>query len=268
MRLFSFLLATLLIMPVSHAKPRHLQRLMQTCECTGCDLSNQNFEGFKPAENTTLKNKMCDLSDSTFINANLRDANLSVNLIRHRTASKKVGYESVLQQSLIKGTVFDNANLENAGLAGVNAKHASFQNANLSGADLTRGSFHRAKFQNANMRKAHADADAMNGLQADMRHANFFQANLADAHLSAVFQHANFSCANLTNAVLITSTEFPADKKPWEGVNFSYADLTGANIGATSTAKTKKPQISADVLKQAVFCHTIMPDGSLNDRDC
>jgi hypothetical protein len=99
---------------------------------------------------------------------------------------------------------------------------------------------------------ANTDLTGADLSDTDFTEADFTAANLTGANLShdelygAVFGRASLRNANLTDADL--------DK-----VDLMYADLTGANLtGATLDG----------LLDHATFCHTTMPNGSINNTDC
>ena len=87
------------------------------------------------------------------------------------------------------------------------------------------------------------------GLRIYSWRKNLFQgADLSGATLT----QANLLDANLTNAKLV-NTEMTA---AIIGVaNLSGADLTGANLRGVNRSR-------------AILCHTIMPDGDEENRDC
>ena len=85
---------------------------------------------------------------------------------------------------------------------------------------------------------AHANLQGANLATLELPGANFTGANLKNADFTqADLENATFAHANLANT------------------NFSQADLTGANLNGTN-------------YNEAIFCDTIMPDGSANDLDC
>ena len=104
----------------------------------------------------------------------------------------------------------------------------------------------------------------MHGFGADMRQANFSYAILSHANLHGDFRGANFTHAQFNNTVLSTCKDAinAAVKNPadfWQSTNFSYTNLTKVKF-IISDAKLD--------LSKALLCHTIMPDGSVNNRDC
>jgi hypothetical protein len=126
-------------------------------------------------------------------------------------------------------------------LRGADLRSVNILTADLSKADLTRAIL----------------------LDAELPYANFSDANLTKTIFSIFnsktnLQRANFVRANLKGAVLAKATLKKADftEANLEGANFAGADLSGA-----------KP-LSDKQLGQARFCHTTMPNGKPEDRDC
>jgi hypothetical protein len=67
------------------------------------------------------------------------------------------------------------------------------------------------------------------------------------------FRGANLSHSNFTGAQLA--------KADFRGANLSGACLVGANLHAAKLGSSVN-------LDKAIFCRTLMPDGSINDEDC
>ena len=94
---------------------------------------------------------------------------------------------------------------------------------------------------------------------SDLRWANVYAAELAGAPnlVGAVMNGSNFVGANLYGANL-------------EAAQFVRADLTDADLRWTSLlgANFTDADMSGAKFDGAIFCHTIMPDGSVNDENC
>lgn len=99
--------------------------------------------------------------------------------------------------------------------------------------------------------------------------SDFSGANLSDATLTNVL----LSRANLTGANLSRIDSLNVD---FYGANLTDADLSGArlrfaNFGNANLTRANLRGASIDVDAQtvgAVFCNTIMPDGSVRDDNC
>ena len=87
---------------------------------------------------------------------------------------------------------------------------------------------------------------------ADLVGAKLYGANLKGAKL----QEANLEEANLENAKL-QGANLP-------GANLYEASLSGAKLYEADLEYAK----DGAFLRSAIFCKTIMPDGSVNNSDC
>lgn len=262
-----------LLTTVAHAEDLNVfaDRIKHTCSCAYCDINNINLQQFKPGSENASENNfvnspdhsmeagwlICNFQGAKMQSANLADSNFTIALR---------GYLSPIKESNFNHTKLSKANLENAILYGAKFEVADLSHANLQKATLSLAHFHQANLSGANLTQAIAKIDAMHGWQADFTNVDFSTADLTDAQLGGDFQNANFSQANLTNAKLVNSMEDEKfEKNPalaWKNVDFTGANLTGAVIQSYN-----QPEQHAD-LTEAKFCHTIMPDGNENNRDC
>ena len=94
---------------------------------------------------------------------------------------------------------------------------------------------------------------------SDLRWANVYAAELGGAPnlVGAVMNGSNFVGANFYGANL-------------EAAQFVGADLTDADLRWTSLlgANFTGANMTAAKLDGAIFCQTVMPDGSVNDANC
>jgi uncharacterized protein YjbI with pentapeptide repeats len=244
-----------------------LQNFKDTCQCHNCNLSDADLQNFKPGSSNSKENPFIGktlgkfLPYSCALSCDLQYTNLSgANLSNNNFTTCIRGYITPL-----KNADFSYANLRNTKIINAIFKGAQFNYANLSNSNLFNSEFfivgfYKANFSYANMTNVKSPIDAMHGWGSDMSFANFSNANLTGADINANFEGANFSYANLTNAKLSTTEDsgmwkYQTTSKLWRHVNFSYANLTGA-------------QISPAELTGAILCHTVMPDGKINNRDC
>jgi uncharacterized protein YjbI with pentapeptide repeats len=107
-----------------------------------------------------------------------------------------------------------------------------------------------------NLNNANLERAALNG-------ANLTQSNLRAANLS----HANLTGGTLTGAYLQNANLYNANLR---GVNFTNADLTDADLTKAdlTSARLSDAVTKGANLKNAKLCRTIMPDNSINNRDC
>lgn len=121
------LLSVVCLAVPAHAESiEHLQRLMSTKECQGCDLSNAGLV-------------FANLSEADLSNANLTFANLS---------------RANLNNANLVGANLTNASLVSANLGGVNLSGADLSSADLRGAYLVGANLEGANFATANLRGA------------------------------------------------------------------------------------------------------------------
>lgn len=156
----------------------------------------------------------------------------------------------------LSGAKFARAKLHGADLRGARLDKANFRGVVLRHADLREASLKGANFSPTNPRGRLArstpacdphcqGADLSN---ADLTGANLNNANLIGADLTG----ADLWKANLTNANLTDA-------------NLKYANLTDANL---TYANLTNANLAFPTLNGAVFCRTVMPDGSINNSSC
>jgi hypothetical protein len=130
----------------------------------------------------------------------------------------------------------DHVNLSGAPLANAYLFDVKLPGAQLSNVNLNNAILPKANLANANLRHAKLAGAYLNG------------ANLSGADL----ENADFNYTSLTNANLVGANLAGAS---FRLLHLYEANLTGANL------------TGAD-LNAALFCNTIMPDGTINNRDC
>jgi hypothetical protein len=123
------------------------------------------------------------------------------------------------------------------------------------------------RFSNASLFIDATTAEVINGCviqpNTDCLYLNLNGADLAGADLGGSdFTEADLTRANLAGANLL-AVEFYGAVIPYanlSGANFSRADLTGASLF--------KSVVTGANFTDATFCHTTMPDGSINNSGC
>ena len=162
-------------------------------------------------------------------------------IARARTLTALRGLDKDRKGELIR--FLDEARLIEKDGVIVSLVDANIQGANLRMALLRGTDFSFASFNNANLRFAILQGSDLK--YADLKYANLSNAKLNGANLS----RANLSGANLRDADL------------------NEADLSRANLrDANLTNKSKN--LSKKQKEQAILCNTIMPDGTVSNRDC
>ena len=84
----------------------------------------------------------------------------------------------------------------------------------------------------------------------------------------------NTSGCDFTNSTALFQGNFRAanlSKSNFSGAQLAQADFRGANLSGACFVKAnlRDAKLGASVnLSKAIFCRTLMPDGSINDRDC
>lgn len=251
----------------------NVKQAKQTCQCSNCNLANSNFTQFKPGsdnatENTFAEKSATQNSQDCWLSCNFQQANLTnANFDNTDFRTCVRGYVSPLASADFSNANFSNASLKQAQFYGTKFYAVNFSKANLENAALSLSIFQNTNFSKANLNHTVAQIDAMHGWGVDMRDANFTDANLSFASLHGNFQGANFTHANLKNIELSTSLDavpmannIKTSADLWKHTNFSNANLRGAKIVDSSGDKID--------LSKAIFCHTIMPDGKINNRNC
>jgi uncharacterized protein YjbI with pentapeptide repeats len=147
-----------------------------------------------------------------------------------------------LVEADLSGANLQEANLEEASLYDANLSNANLSNAQLNGADLFNAKLNGADLSNAFLNEAKLN-------EADLSNAKLNGAFLQFIDLS----EAKLSGARLNGAKLQNTNLRDAD--------LNNVDLSGANLRDTENfSKTQKDQ--------AKLCNTILPDGTVSNRDC
>lgn len=157
-------------------------------------------------------------------------------------------------------------NLEGAKLQGANfrrlqLKYINLKNADLSNADLSDIIWEKADFSGATLKNARlnrailkdANFEKADLAYADMLGADFSNSNFAGAFMDGVdIRAANFTKTNCEGVVF--DSDGPKDPQ-YLGANFTDANLKDAEIYDIDN-------------KFVYFCRTVMPTGTVNNRDC
>jgi uncharacterized protein YjbI with pentapeptide repeats len=117
------------------ADPAHLDQLRRTKKCPGCDLSYANLRGanLSGADLSGANLNVANLGGANLKGANLTGANLNLtNLTRTNLTGANLT-QATLVFARLRHTIFDNANLTNGVLGGLErfAPTGSFQDATL-----------------------------------------------------------------------------------------------------------------------------------------
>lgn len=123
-------------LPVQAANPQDIQRLIQTGECSGCDLSDANLEGVHVlgADLRGANLQGADLTEANFegadlTGANLKDANLTAAYLTNAT----------LDRADLTNANLSSARLYNAATFGAILNGINIQNAEIYGSGISAG---------------------------------------------------------------------------------------------------------------------------------
>jgi uncharacterized protein YjbI with pentapeptide repeats len=192
-----------------------------------------------------------------------------------------------LSEAHLSGANLSEANLTKADLTKADLSEANLTRANLSEANLTLADLSEAHLSGAKLPGAHlsganltkADLSEAHLSGADLPGANLTRANLRWTHLpGADLRSVHLSMADLRGADLSEARLSGADLRR---ANLSWAKLPGADLrweanltriaradGHRSEADLRDADLTGADLTGALFCHTTMPDGTVNNQDC
>jgi hypothetical protein len=138
---------------------------------------------------------------------------------------------------------------------------------NLSSAPLTGAFLRELQLQNADM--PWVRLNGANLYRADLTGSDLFEADLHGSFLAETnLSKVNLSGAHLPGANLMGARLIGADlsKADLSEAKLGWADLSGADLSGADLYKADLTNIKN--LDTAQFCLTIMPDGTVNNRDC
>lgn len=179
---------------------------------------------------------------------------------------------TLLRGANLTGACFRNAVFLAANLVQANLKEAIFSGALLSGAHLseavlTAASFDHASLFEVDLKKADLQNTDLSGATLSFAKgykANFQAANLAEAMLNDIdltdtnLRGASLRGADLRDAVFVLANLSEAD---FEQANLRDAHLRKANL-------TNAKHLTEAQLQVAKLCRTVLPEGTVSDRDC
>ncbi|MEM1244190.1 MAG: pentapeptide repeat-containing protein [Pseudomonadota bacterium] len=258
-KILYFFILTFLPIAVFAATPYQRTVLAKKiCQCPRCNLQYTDFKNYQyqtPVKKDAHCSIRCDFNGTDFAHANMHGINFTT-CVR--------GYVTYLKSASFVNSIFEYADLTRANFTGVNLNQANFSYANLSHAKFFLSDLSHTNFTHANLSYAQSRRDAMHGWGSDFSFADFSFAVLYRANLYGNFQYANFSHADLQHARIQTDLDVfqhpLTENQLFEGTDFSYANLRFAKILTSSRGQPN--------LNRAILCHTIMPNGKENNRDC
>ncbi len=239
----------------------------QTWQCKNCNLTQIDFSNFSSQSPDSKHSMPANCSEELVLSG----ANLSgCKFTKANFMACMRGVTTPFRQIDFSYANLSGADLNDSVFYGVSFFYSNLPDAQLNYAKLDLSNFTQANFSHAHLKGAQSEKDAMHGWGSNFYLANFCGADLSQAKLYGYFRGANFCKARLIHATLSSSDGtippgIPELQKHtgqglWAGINFADADLTGAHFYGGDGQP-------ADI-SQARFCRTLMPNGSINNRDC
>lgn len=183
-------------------------------------------------DDTQINIGLTNLRQARLRNANLSEANL---------------YRVNLQEANLHSANLHRANLQGADLKEINLYKANLQRSSLQGANLQKAFLPNANLREANLYRANLQWANLQG--ANLQKVSLQEATLRDADLQAInLQEAFLADANL------------------QGANLYKANLRDANLYRTNLRNVEG--LTDEQLSHAKLCMTILPDGTISNRDC
>ncbi|CAD0185982.1 hypothetical protein RUESEDTHA_02885 [Ruegeria sp. THAF57] len=256
---------------IVHRQPATVVPFYQSNDCSPQSTTKADNRAFLSLEDTKLIGvslanadlQAVELTEVDMREADLRNANLS---------------SAILVNSDLRGANLSSANLIGAEMTGAYLVNTQLRGAGLTGAILRCSFLRGANLEAADLRRANFRGSSMEGANfwaADIRNADLSETFLRNADFKAAFlDGADFNWADLQGALL--------DDSYLIGTSFLGTDLSGADLTNASfieeihdpehaqKEKTLKKnfEVAKKTLRNAILCDTIMPDGSLESRDC
>lgn len=264
----SYFLALLLFINTAFAdNTSTFTAFLQTWQCENCQLAGSDFSHFSTLKNSQHQTLLADCSKTL----SLSGSNLAQAIFDHANFTACFNQTKThFHQIDFSNTDLTNANLNDSVFYGVSFTSANLPNAKLSRAQLNLSDFSQANFSHAHLDQVQSKKDNEHSWGSNFYETNFCGADLTQAQLYGYFRGANFCNTKLNGAVFSTAKDTIPSHMPelktrtgaglWSGANFKDADLTGAHFYDANGQSAN--------LSLAKFCRTIMPDGTLNNRDC
>lgn len=206
------------------------------------------------AGNGLIASKL-DFSDSMMRGVLFDNANLTWSKFTRANLTSANFEDADLFRARLEG-----ADLENASLTRANLEQANLEQANLVAANLTNARLIGALLKGADLSSAHLVAAKLNG--ANLTNANLFSARLTSANL----EDANFFSANLTNANLEQAN---LENATFDEANLTNAILFRARLGGASliSAELGEANLSFANLAKANLNGANLASAKLNGAD-
>jgi uncharacterized protein YjbI with pentapeptide repeats len=252
-------------------------RFRQSGICDHCDLSEADLSHIAPVNNFIEPAELCSIAaraEGNFDGAHLDHADFTTCESKRDSRLSSISFAGTnLRWADLTNSIFRVADFHGANLAGAKLRGATLFRVDMTGADLRRAILIGAK----------SPAEAMHGFGSSFANANMRNASLGGAKLYADFEGADLQGADLTGAELsgftvggrganpdarhytpaVKNADGKSAPRPrFHGkVNLTDADLSdGSFFGQT--------HMTRGGFSGAILCRTLLPDGTLSDRDC
>ena len=244
--------------------------MQKVCQCAYCDYHAKNLSNFNPGYDL-LTTPMYPVDSARNMICNFKYTDFSNAILEHSDFTVGAEYDTTLME-----VDFNNANFNHASLVNSNFRDVDFSNVDFSSANLRKVAFNGCLLSKANFSDAILDSVVSEDIEAHgsssiFQHTNFSNAHFINTDLYGSFRYANFSHAHFTKSTLpiyqygegpdFYDPETDSPDVCFEGTNFSYTDLRGVITGFNSGGWQP-------YFRKSILCHTIMPDGTISNRDC
>ncbi|WP_133130365.1 pentapeptide repeat-containing protein [Legionella yabuuchiae] len=180
--------------------PSHLEKVQQSDECTGCDLTQIEIMHWTHIEikSNDLKNSLWTKStlhnDRTvdFSEKNIEKSNFVLSDIQNLKFNKSIIDNANFTASSLQGCRFDDASLKQVNFSNSSHSQSQFTRANLSNANFKNASCYKCVFMQANLEKAVF-------VGARMQHSNFYGSNITQEQLDSM---ESYECATLPDGTV------------------------------------------------------------------
>lgn len=162
--------------------------------------------------------------------------------------------------------------LVNSRISNTDMRGATLEGVDLSHSELSGSAMELTRFRKATLTKArllNSRLACANFIEASAEEANFNQAKLRRASFSkAILRKANFGFTDLREAIL---EEADLREVSFASANLSKAEFKDAKINGANLYKANlkdAQELTEEQLAKATLCQTILPNGSISNRDC
>ncbi|HAT3881160.1 TPA: pentapeptide repeat-containing protein [Legionella pneumophila] len=180
--------------------PSHLEKVKQSDECIGCDLTQIEIRPWDDIEikSTDLKNSLWTKSSLhndksvDFSGKNLEKSNFVLSGLQNLKFNKSIIDNGNFTASNIQECKFDDASLKQINFSKASNSQSQFTRANLSNANFENSSCYKCVFMQSNLENAVF-------IGAKMQHSNFYGSNITQDQLDEM---QSYACAILPDGTV------------------------------------------------------------------